>query len=78
MKRIEMPLFSSEENKKRLFEQQNIGKLERWTKSLEGHLILRPNDKRAELLFRLFVNGKTVTEPTQVAKELSTFFAGIG
>ena len=27
---------------------------------------------------RLFVNGETVTEPTHVAKELNTFFAGIG
>jgi len=27
---------------------------------------------------RLFVNGEAVTEPTQVAKELSTFFARIG
>ena len=40
--------------------------------------ILRPNDKRVELPSRLFVNGEAVMEPTQVAKELSTFFARIG
>ncbi|XP_065584159.1 uncharacterized protein LOC136043154 [Artemia franciscana] len=40
--------------------------------------ILRPNDKKAELPSRLFVNGETVTGPTQAAKELSTFFIGIG
>ena len=39
--------------------------------------ILRPNDKRAELPSRLFVNGEAVTEPIQVAKELGTFFARI-
>ena len=39
---------------------------------------MQPNDKKAELPSRLFVNGKAVTEPTQVVKELSTFFARIG